>query len=137
MGLIVIGYDGSDEAKRALERTRTLAEAFGAQVVIVFVLHPPPAADVGAALTISDESREMAEEELREAQLLLADSGIESEAQTVVGEPGHAIVEIAEELGADLIVTGTRERGFLERLVTGSVSETVTRQAPCDVLIVH
>jgi nucleotide-binding universal stress UspA family protein len=55
----------------------------------------------------------------------------------VVGQPSAEIVDVAERRGADLIVVGTREPGFLERLLEGSVSQGVARRAHCDVLIVH
>ena len=54
-----------------------------------------------------------------------------------VGEPAEAIVTLAEERGADLIVVGTRELGFMQRMLGQSVSGAVSRQASCDVLIVH
>jgi nucleotide-binding universal stress UspA family protein len=51
-------------------------------------------------------------------------------------DPGHAIVETANELHPDLIVLGSVEKGFFLRLLTGSVSEYVVRHAPCPVLVV-
>ena len=51
-------------------------------------------------------------------------------------EPGHAIVTIANELHPDLIVLGSAEKGFFQRLLAGSVSEYVVRHAPCPVLVV-
>ncbi len=51
-------------------------------------------------------------------------------------DPGHAIVEIANELHPDLIVLGSHEKGFFLRLLAGSVSEYVVRHAPCPVLVV-
>jgi nucleotide-binding universal stress UspA family protein len=54
-----------------------------------------------------------------------------------LGDPAEAIVQLAEERSADLIVVGTREPGFFERLLGHSVSASVQRNAHCDVLIVH
>ncbi len=54
-----------------------------------------------------------------------------------MGHPAEAIIELADERGADLIVVGTREPGFFERLLGHSVSGSVQRHAHCDVLIVH
>ena len=54
----------------------------------------------------------------------------------MVGPPAEAIVRLAEGRDADLIVVGTRKKGFLERLVEGSVNREVLRRANCDVLVV-
>ncbi len=54
-----------------------------------------------------------------------------------VGQPADAIVALARERDADLIVVGMRKKGFIERLVEGSVAQNVLRRAPCDVLVVH
>jgi nucleotide-binding universal stress UspA family protein len=54
-----------------------------------------------------------------------------------MGDPAEAIVQLAEERGADLVVVGTREPGFFERVLGHSVSASVQRRARCDVLIVH
>ena len=74
---------------------------------------------------------------LDEATKKLAGRGVQAESVLALGHPGEAIVELAEERGADLIVVGTREPGFFERLLGHSVSGSVQRHAHCDVLIVH
>lgn len=143
MEQIVIGYDGSDDAKRALERTRTFADVFGARVTAVCALGPapasqsPPASGIVAVLPASEDAERQCEQALAEAEAFLAEVGIVCDARAVTGEPGDMLLEVAEEVGADLIVTGTREPGFVERLLVGSVSEEVSRRAPCDVLIVR
>jgi nucleotide-binding universal stress UspA family protein len=56
----------------------------------------------------------------------------------VVGGPaGKAILTVADDIEADLIVTGSRGRGRVARAVLGSVSSEIVQRAPCDVLVVH
>jgi nucleotide-binding universal stress UspA family protein len=70
-------------------------------------------------------------------QAFFADAGVAVDFAGVLGQPAEEIVELAEQQQADLIVVGTREPGFIERLLGGSVSQGVARRAHCDVLIVH
>jgi nucleotide-binding universal stress UspA family protein len=72
-----------------------------------------------------------------EVDRFLAAAGISAEFAGAVGEPAERIVELADKHDADLIVVGTHEPGFLERLLGGSVSDSVAHRAHCDVLIVH
>jgi nucleotide-binding universal stress UspA family protein len=53
------------------------------------------------------------------------------------GPPGKGILTVADDIGADLIVTGSRGRGPVTRAVLGSVSTEILHGAPCDVLVVH
>ncbi len=61
---------------------------------------------------------------------------LDADVRVPVGPPGEAVPELAEELGADLIVLGSHHRGFLDRLFAGSVSRQVASEATCDVLLV-
>jgi nucleotide-binding universal stress UspA family protein len=70
-------------------------------------------------------------------QALFADADVHVEFAGVAGEPSRELVDAARDHRADLIVVGTREPGFLDRLLGGSVSQDVARRAGCDVLIVH
>jgi nucleotide-binding universal stress UspA family protein len=144
---IVVGYDGSDAAKRALQRAAEFAERFGAALVVTSVAEPVaisgdavmPGDAVGLAapaiLPIPD--REEATRELHEAQKALETRNLEVEYIAAVGDAAEGIIDAAEKHGADLIVIGTREPGFLDRLLGGDVSEAVSRRAHRDVLIVH
>ena len=77
------------------------------------------------------------EEGLARLLMRLQTHGVEPELQEGVGEPADTILDVAEERKADLIVVGTREPNILERLLGQSVSQSVSRRAHCDVLIVH
>ena len=151
--MIVVGYDGTAPAEHALRRAAEYARAFAAKVVVVSVAPPQPLAEVGApgafglmpygAYPIGDpgqlvERDEQQWEQHRErVRALFADADLQVDFAGVAGEPAQELVDAAEQHQAELIIVGTREPGFLERLLGGSVSQDVARRARCDVLIVH
>ncbi len=150
MKAILVGYDGTRPAERALSRAAELAKAFGSKVVVVSVSTPQPVATPGAfgltpyyaypaeELGQAPRADEALWQRHRErVQAFFAGAGITVEFAGVLGQPAEEIVELAEQQHADLIVVGTREPGFVERLLGGSVSQAVARRAQCDVLIVH
>jgi nucleotide-binding universal stress UspA family protein len=137
MKTIVLAYDGTDASSRALERTAELAAAFGSRVIVTSVAGTlGGAAHAGGAADPTDPP-EAHETLLDGATKELAGRGVQTESVLALGHPGEAIIELAEQRGADLIVVGTREPGFFERLFGHSVSGSVQRHAHCDVLIVH
>jgi nucleotide-binding universal stress UspA family protein len=77
------------------------------------------------------------EQHRERVESFFASRGVPVEFEGVLGRPADEIVLLAEQERADLIVVGTREPGFVERLLGGSVSQGVARRARCDVLIVH
>jgi nucleotide-binding universal stress UspA family protein len=145
---IVVGYDGTQPAEHALARAAALAKAFDSSLVVADVAAPEPLQALPGAFGIAPYYVGTAEQGIRTDKALwqrhrakvesfLAESGVTHEFAGVVGEPAEEIVDVAERRHADLIVVGTREPGFLERLLGGSVSQGVARRAHCDVLIVH
>ena len=148
MKTILAGYDGTRSAERALRRVAELATAFDSKVVIVSVLPPEPVATTRGAFGLMSYYDPTAEMDVRtdealwqqhreRVQAFFAAAGLAVEFAGVTGEPVEEIVGLAEKQQADLIVVGTREPGFVERLLGGSVSQGVARRAHCDVLIVH
>lgn len=148
MRTIVVGYDGTRGAEAALGRVAALAKAFGSRVVVVSVASPEPVApdgafglmpyyDLGAATVDARLDEALWQQHRARVESFFADSGTTAEFAGVMGSPVEEILEIAEQQHADLIVVGTREPGFLERLLGGSVSQGIARRAHCDVLVVH
>jgi nucleotide-binding universal stress UspA family protein len=148
MKTILVGYDGTRSAEKALARAAQLARAFGGTVVVISVVAPEPVDTSGAFGLMPYSTYEPGRIDPRadeavwqqhraEVESFLGKAGVASKFVGVVGEPVGEIVDAAAGLGADLIVVGTREPGFLERLLGGSISQGVARHASCDVLIVH
>jgi nucleotide-binding universal stress UspA family protein len=136
MKKIVIGYDATDASERALERAAELAQAFGAELTVTSVAPIMVAPRSMGAIDPTDTPEEH-HEDLVKAHGKLAGRGVKAQYQPALGEPADTIVEVAEKVGADLIVVGTREPNLIQRLLGQSVSEAVQRHAHCDVLIVH
>ena len=137
MKTIVLGYDGSEPAQRALARAADFAHAFGAEIVITSVAPALVPAGRGIGPYDPADPPELHEEHLGRAAAFLAERTIPFHGDVSIGDPADHILRLAETHKADLIVVGTREPGLLERLVGLSVSENVQRHAHCDVLIVH
>lgn len=137
MKTIVVGYDGDEASRRALDRAGELARALEAQVVVVSISPVLVGGPRGAGPIDPVDSPELHRDELQEAKAALDAAGVQAELVLGHGEPAEAIVELAEERGADMIVVGSRELNLAQRLLGQSVSGPVARHARCDVLIVH
>jgi nucleotide-binding universal stress UspA family protein len=137
MKTIVIGYDETDPARRALERAADLAEAFSSELIVTSVA--PILAGAGRSAGPTDPADPFGKhlQELTHARDYLAGRKLQAEYVPAVGEPAETIVMLAAERKADLIVVGTREPNILGRLLGQSVSQAVSHRAHCDVLIVH
>src|SRR5919106_6457364 len=102
---IVVGYDGSDGAKRALDRAITLAGDDGRITVVgAAETHARPGITTGARLDPSEIERRR--KDLEEAKALLAERGVDAETVEAEGDPGNVILDTAKD--ADLVVVGSR-----------------------------
>jgi nucleotide-binding universal stress UspA family protein len=145
---MLLAYDGSPEAQRALDLTAEWPLLCGHQTRVVSVAQPPVLWRAGIApgmyrQVIDDYSDELTQLQTAYGQLAaegaarLKEAGINTDGERRTGDPGHEILLAAEELGADLIVIGSRGRTGLTRAVLGSVARNVLINAKASVLVVH
>src|SRR5215510_13240108 len=139
---ILAPADFSELSKQGLKSALELAQAFGAMLLLLHVVEPPPYPVEGivpshlGAMLLDDLERQAAHEL---AQMLPEAQGSKMEVtrSVVVGIPYRKIVEVAEEEKSDLIVMTTHGRTGLSHLVMGSVAEKIVRTAPCPVLTIR
>lgn len=129
--MIVLGYDGSRAAQRALSGAAAAAGKGGRVVVVTAV----PPADELALERLIDPPGKSPVHLLEEAEALLAEHDVAVSVRLVEADPVEALVEVALELDAAMIVVGARGDSFLERTLRGSVSERLVARAPCHLLI--
>jgi len=128
---ILVGYDGSDGGRDALELTRVLAEATDARVLLVTVLPYGPLPIPYEIL--EEEEAERAEPLFDEARERLG--GLEVETRAFGGgSPAGVINDLAEREAVDTIVVGSPHRGPVGRTLIGSVADGLLHGAPCEVL---
>jgi nucleotide-binding universal stress UspA family protein len=141
---IVVGTDGSDTAAKAVAQAAELAASVGSVLLIVSAFEP-----VGGS-RLREESRQAPDDvrwmvnpredvdaTLQAATALAAEKGVEVRTFARQGDPADAILDVAEELAADLIVVGNKGMTGAKRFLLGSVPNKVSHHAPCSVLIVR
>jgi nucleotide-binding universal stress UspA family protein len=145
---IIVGTDGSSTADKAVDVAGELARACGAAVHVVTAYRPVRAAALAGAgamgaapvtppAWLGDDERVAAEEVVRRAGERLAQTGVSANVVARLGEPADALLAIAEEVEADLIVVGNRGMSGVRRYLLGSVADRVAHHAPCSVHIAH
>ncbi len=141
---IVVGTDGSETAGKAVEAAVELAGLTGAKLELVSAYEPVPsqrlraeARQVPADLQWMVNPREDVDATLAEAAERVAAAGVESRTYAREGDPADAILDVAEELGSDLIVLGNKGMTGAKRFLLGSVPNKVSHHAPCSVMIIR
>jgi nucleotide-binding universal stress UspA family protein len=136
---ILVASDGSDESRLAIDRAVRLANADDAELHVVHVgllsqwVQPD---------TLSPKQYEKLKQEAQnrlDAEVAYAEEvgGTVTEAHRRMGKADSEIIELSEELGADLILLGSRGQNTIERIVLGNDSESIVRYAPCSVMVVR
>jgi nucleotide-binding universal stress UspA family protein len=141
---IVVGTDGSQTAREAVRQAVTLARGLGARLEIVSAYEPvsrarlrEEAQQVPSDLQWMVNPREDVDAMLREAAEEAEAAGVRNEIYARQGDPADAILDVAEERGADLIVVGNKGMTGAKRFLLGSVPNKVSHHAPCSVLIIR
>lgn len=143
-GSIVVGTDGSGTAQEAVRQAARLAQALHAKVYIVSAYEPVPEGrlreqrrEVPQDLQWMINPREDVEAALEQSAASLASEGLEVETLALEGDAADAILDVAEEKSADLIVVGNKGMTGAKRFLLGSVPNKVSHHAPCSVMIIR
>jgi len=150
---ILLATDGSSEAELATRTAVDLSQRTDSELHVIHVLdvHPtallypeatdPEGVEMPDPILVEDferrseqRGREVLDEEVERVR---SAGGTVAQAHLMMGGAAREIVHLAEDLGADLIVMGSRGRGGIRRALMGSVSDSVIRHAPCPVLVVR
>ena len=141
---IVVGTDGSETAAEAVRQAIDLAKLAGATLSIVSAYAPVPKRrvqdeqrDAPADVQYEIGPREDVNLVLDAAAADARKEGIEVQTHPVEGDPAEAILNVAEETKADLIVVGNKGMTGARRFLLGSVPNNVSHHAPCSVIIVR
>lgn len=142
---IVVGTDGSKDAGNALRTATWLAQLIdGAEVHVVNAFRPMTPRELDElASTLPEEMHPIlhanmgGESILTEAKSIVDGSETPAHYHQLNGDPTDAILGIVDEVGADLVVVGSRGEGLAKRALHGSVSTKLLHHAPCAVLVVN
>ena len=136
---IVVGTDGSATAKRAVAEAVRLAKALGAEVHVVCAHDPmrgvAAAGASGFVVVPTEDDDEAVAATLADAQESVSGDGVAVHTHAVRANPTDALVAVATETGASLIVVGNQGMHGAKRML-GSVPNSVSHKARCNVLIV-
>lgn len=139
---IVVGTDGSETAEEAVRQAAVLAKLSGGSLEIVSALEPVPARrtteeKVSAPGDVQHEfgPREDVNFALEKARRIASEEGVDARPHPMEGDPADAILDVAEDIGADLIVVGNKGMTGAARFLLGSVPNKVSHHARCGVFI--
>ena len=141
---IVVGTDGSDTATQAVREAGDLARSIGARLELVSAYEPVSAQRLREERREAPEDlqwainpREDVDATLDVAAGLAREAGVDVNVYARQGDPADAILDVAEEREADLVVVGNKGMTGAKRFLLGSVPNKVSHHAPCSVLIIR
>ena len=141
---IVVGTDGSETAAEAVNQASELAKAVGARVHLVSAYEPvggqrlkEERQQIPEDMQWMVNPREDVDNTLAAAEEQLKEAGVDVAVFARQGDPADAILDVAEEQDADLIIVGNKGMSGAKRFLLGSVPNKVSHHAPCSVMIIR
>ena len=131
---VLFPIDQSREAREAAEVVIEIVRKYASRLVLLSVVEAEDS--VAASTTEPMASPEKVAQLLADAQLLFSGQGIQTETIEQEGQPAFVICDVADEIGANLIIMGCRGLGLTDEGATESVTNRVINLAPCPVLVV-
>jgi nucleotide-binding universal stress UspA family protein len=135
MASLVVGYDGSDRGDAALDAALDLAGPLGAEIVVVFG-YAPPGIWGGEIAEHKEAIEELGAGVVAKAKEHAAKRGVEIETKLVAEKASEALIDVAEERGATMIVVGTYGETPLKGAILGSTSYKLLHLSEIPVLVV-
>lgn len=136
MEKILVGFDGSEWSRKALEEAIKIAQKFGSHITVVSVVPKVCFLEIGVdCATVEGIFKAEVEGNLRRAQEILNEKGVKGETVILEGNPADVIVDYASNY--DLVVMGSKGKDATERTLFGSVTQKVAANATKSVLIVR
>jgi nucleotide-binding universal stress UspA family protein len=135
---ILVGYDGSNSAKKALQRAAIMAKEYDAKLKALWVREPPPRySDLpGESEEQTDAAQEYFKERKGEVEAVSKELAIAIDCESRSGHPAKTIVTAADEDHCDLIIIGHSDHSGLWGRLLGDTAARVSDHAHCSVLIV-
>jgi nucleotide-binding universal stress UspA family protein len=136
---ILVGANGTTGSECALEVAISLAASIHAQIILLGVIAPLSAETQAEGFGLEEASKARAdlEKQVRSAERIARDQGVDVVTEIFEGDPEKVIERKSEEVSADLIVVGHRDIGRVRRWLEGSTSETLVRKSQVSILVVH
>jgi len=141
--IVVVGTDGSSTAQRAVARAAALCAALNARLVVVSAYNNRAPGGAAATGIATDASFVMAQLTTAET---VAEAAVEAArvagvtdivARAEAGEPAESLLRVVNELGADLLVVGSKGMQSTARFLSGPIANKVSKKVSCDLLIVE
>ncbi|MCX8031374.1 MAG: universal stress protein [Thermodesulfovibrionales bacterium] len=138
MKKILVCFDGSEWSMKALDETINIAQKFGSEITVLSIVPKVCFLEIGIdCATVEAIFKTEAEGNLKKAEEILNRKEVKGQTLVLEGSPADVIVEFAKDNKINLVVIGSKGKDATERTLFGSVTQKVTANANCSVLVVR